>query len=89
MPHWFEKVRVAEDRGDYDEAIAVLSDVAECYSVDYERHNAHLWHMDLLARAGRRTELAALGRHDAHARRRLNRLVREDGRADSSPEDFG
>ncbi|MGC5333501.1 hypothetical protein [Micromonospora sp. DT62] len=89
MSHWSEKVRVAEERGDHDEATAVLNAVAECYSTDHERHDAHLWHMDLLARAGRRVELAALGRHDVHARRRLRRLLREDGRADSGPEAAG
>jgi hypothetical protein len=77
MPHWSERVRLAEERGDYDEAIAALSVVAECYSADYERHNAHLWHLDMFARAGRHVELAALGRHDVHARRRLTRLLTE------------
>lgn len=83
MPHWSEQAHLAEERGDYAEAIAVLSAVAECYSTDYVLHNAHLWHLDLLARAGRHDELAALGRHDPHARRRLRRLLKETGRADS------
>lgn len=89
MPYWSERVRLAEERGDYDEAITVLSAVAECYSADYERHNAHLWHLDLLARAGRHVELRALGGHDAHARRRLSRLLAEDGQADRGPEGTG
>ncbi|MFF4892918.1 hypothetical protein [Micromonospora chersina] len=71
---------MAEERADWDRAIAVVAAVAACYSTDHERHNAHLWHMDLLARAGRRVELATLGHRDVHARRRLNRLLHEEGR---------
>ncbi|MEV1315107.1 hypothetical protein AB0J14_03370 [Micromonospora arborensis] len=82
MPHWSETARVAEERGDWDRAIAVVGAAAECYRTDYERHNAHLWHMDLLARAGRHVELAALGQRDVHARRRLNRLLYEEGRSE-------
>ncbi|MEV0393532.1 hypothetical protein [Polymorphospora rubra] len=82
MSHWSQTARAAEERGDWDRAILVVSGVAECYSSDYARHDAHLWHMDLLARAGRRVELAALGRRDVHARRRLNRLLFEEGRAE-------
>lgn len=80
MAHWSETARLAEERGDWDQAIAAVGAVAVCYSSDHERHNAHLWHMDLLARAGRRVELATLGQHDVHARRRLNRLLHEEGR---------
>jgi hypothetical protein len=80
VPHWSETARVAEELGDWDQAIAVVRAAAECYSSDYERHNAHLWHMDLLARAGRHVELAALGQRDVHARRRLNRLLYQEGR---------
>jgi hypothetical protein len=80
VPHWSETARVAEERGDWDRAIAVVGAVAGCYSTDHERHNAHLWHMDLLARAGRHAELAALAQRDVHARRRLNRLLYEEGR---------
>lgn len=82
VPHWSETARVAEERGDWDRAIAVVGAAAECYRTDYERHNAHLWHMDLLARAGRHVELAALGQRDVHARRRLNRLLYEEGRSE-------
>nr|WP_152332196.1 hypothetical protein [Micromonospora purpureochromogenes] len=80
MPHWSEIARVAQERGDWDRAIAVVGAVAQCYSADHERHNAHLWHLDLLARAGRHVELAALGERDVHARRRLERLPDEEGR---------
>ncbi|MFJ1538060.1 hypothetical protein ACIODS_05895 [Micromonospora chalcea] len=80
MPHWSEIARVAQERGDWDRAIAVVGAVAQCYSTDHERHNAHLWHLDLLARAGRHVELAALGERDVHARRRLKRLLDEEGR---------
>lgn len=74
---WYEAARIAEERGDWDRAIAVVTAVAECYSSDPSRHNVHLWHIDLLARAGRRDELAALSQNDVHARRRLNRLPHE------------
>ncbi len=80
VTHWSETARVAEERGDWDGAIAVVGAVAECYSTDQERHNAHLQHMDLLARAGRHVELATLGQRDVHARRRLNRLLYEEDR---------
>ena len=72
---WDEIARDAEDHGDWDRAISAVSAVAECYSADDWRHNAHLWHMDLLARAGRLDELAALGQDDVHARRRLKRQL--------------
>ncbi len=42
-------------------------------------HNAHLWHMDLLAKAGRIDELATLAETDVHARRRLDRFLYENG----------
>jgi hypothetical protein len=80
--HWDEIARDAEDHGDWDRAISAVSSVAECYSADDWRHNAHLWHMDLLVRAGRLAELAALGKDDVHARRRLNRRLSEE--SDSS-----
>ncbi|WP_433342344.1 hypothetical protein [Micromonospora sp. CA-111912] len=38
--------------------------------------------MDLLDRAGLHVELAALGQRDVHARRRLNRLLYEEGRSE-------
>ncbi|GGM48648.1 hypothetical protein GCM10011608_36880 [Micromonospora sonchi] len=71
---WYEAARIAEERGDWNRAVSEVSAVAECYSSDHVRHNAHLWHMDLLVRAGRHDELAALSENDVHARRRLNRL---------------
>ncbi|MET8966054.1 hypothetical protein ABZX69_42540 [Streptomyces sp. NPDC004074] len=76
---WFEQVQAAEQRGDWDAAIALASAHAECYSTDPSRHNNHLWHMDLLARAERLSELAELALTDVHARRRLNRALRERG----------
>ncbi|WP_410812194.1 hypothetical protein [Micromonospora sp. 067-2] len=79
MLHWYEAVRMAEERSDWVQAIAMVSAVAECYSSGPVRHNAHLWHLDLLAQAGRHDELAALGQNDVHARRRLNRLQRAGG----------
>ncbi|WP_233358645.1 hypothetical protein [Thermomonospora amylolytica] len=77
---WADTVRAAEERGDWDEAISVISSVAECDSRNFVRHDAHLWYMDLLARAGRLDELAMLAETDRHARRRLGRLLYEEGR---------
>ena len=68
---WLEKARQAERREDWDTAISLVSAHAECYSADHHAHNNHLWHMDLLARAGRLDELTRLARSDVHARRRL------------------
>ncbi|WP_144124846.1 hypothetical protein [Catellatospora sichuanensis] len=76
---WIGAGRVAHERGDWDLAIATVEPHAQCYSVDHERHNAHLWHLDLLVKAGRLDELALLGRDDVHARRRLNRHLYETG----------
>lgn len=80
MRSWADAVQAAEDRSDWDEAISVIGSVAECDSHDYIRHDAHLWHMDLLARAGRLDDLATRGETDRHARRRLDRLLYEEGR---------
>jgi hypothetical protein len=74
---WFEQAKEAEERCDWPSAIALVRAHAECFSADFYAHDHHLWHMDLLARAGRIEELAALARSDVHARRRLNRLLRE------------
>jgi hypothetical protein len=82
VEHWAAAVRAAENRGDWDEAISMISSVAECFSLDYVRHDAHLWHMDLLAEAGRLDELAMRGETDTHARRRLDRLFYEEDRDD-------
>jgi hypothetical protein len=50
----------AEGRGDWAVAIAMVSGFSECYSRDHYRHNAHLWHMELLVKAGLLHELAEL-----------------------------
>ncbi|WP_079169388.1 MULTISPECIES: hypothetical protein [unclassified Streptomyces] len=76
---WHERVLTAEHRQDWEEAIALVQPHAECYSIDHHRHDNHLWHMDLLARAGRFAELAERALADVHARRRLNRALRERG----------
>ncbi|MFE7838770.1 hypothetical protein ACFU53_22800 [Streptomyces sp. NPDC057474] len=76
---WFEQALAAEQRGDWDVAIALISAHAECYSTDPDAHANHLWHMDLLARAGRLPELTERALTDVHARRRLNRSLRERG----------
>jgi hypothetical protein len=76
---WFEQARSAERRRDWDAAIALVSAQADCYSTDHCRHDNHLWHMDLLARAGRLSELTERALTDVHARRRLNRSLRERG----------
>ncbi|MGR6975084.1 hypothetical protein ACU639_36855 [Streptomyces cynarae] len=76
---WFEQARAAEQLRDWDAAIALVSAHAECYSTDHYMHDNHLWHMDLLARAERFSELTELALTDVHARRRLNRSFRERG----------
>ncbi|KUN25534.1 hypothetical protein AQJ23_16370 [Streptomyces antibioticus] len=76
---WFEQARSAENAGDWDIAIALVSAHAECYSSDCIAHGNHLWHVDLLAHAGRFTELTELARVDVHARRRLNRALLDGG----------
>ncbi|MEU5093194.1 hypothetical protein [Streptomyces sp. NPDC020996] len=76
---WFEQARAAEQRRDWDVAIALVSTHAECYSTDPSRHDNHLWHMDLLARAERLSELTERALTDVHARRRLNASLRERG----------
>jgi len=80
MESWRDAAQAAEDRGDWDEAIALVSAVAECHSADYMRHDDHLWHMDLLVKAERLEELAVLAESDNHARRRLDRYLREQRR---------
>ena len=74
----------AEGRGDWAVAIAMVSGFSECYSRDHYRHNAHLWHMELLVQAGLLNELAELAKTDVHARRRLDRFSYEDGRPTGS-----
>ncbi|WP_432086289.1 hypothetical protein [Streptomyces sp. bgisy095] len=76
---WFERARTAEQAGDGETAITLVSARAACCSADYCAHDNHLWHMDLLARAGRLSELSDLARTDVHARRRLNRWLLERG----------
>ncbi|MEU5943714.1 hypothetical protein ABZ807_32210 [Micromonospora sp. NPDC047548] len=70
----------AEGRGDWATAIAMVSGFSECYSRDHYRHDAHLWHMELLVKAGLLHELAELAKTDVHARRRLDRFLYEEGR---------
>ncbi|GGO11007.1 hypothetical protein GCM10011576_19020 [Micromonospora parathelypteridis] len=41
VPHRSGTARVAEERGDWDRATAVVGAAAECYGTDYERHNAY------------------------------------------------
>ncbi|WP_203993158.1 hypothetical protein [Virgisporangium aurantiacum] len=77
MDDWDTAAQAAEQRGDLHKAIELVGSVAECYSRDPYLHNAHLWHLDLLARAGRLDELASLGESDVHARRRLDRALRD------------
>lgn len=76
---WFEQARAAEQGRDWDVAIALVSAHAECYSSDPEMHSNHLWHMDLLVRAERISELTERALTDVHARRRLNRSLGERG----------
>ncbi|GAA2391820.1 hypothetical protein GCM10010420_15190 [Streptomyces glaucosporus] len=76
---WYEQARAAEQLQDWDAAIALVSAHAECYSSDPDMHDNHLWHMDLLARAERIPELTERALTDVHARRRLNRSLRERG----------
>ncbi|MGV9661121.1 hypothetical protein ACWDR5_29745 [Streptomyces koyangensis] len=76
---WLERARAAEQLRDWDEAIALVSAHAECFSGDPDMHNNHLWHMDLLVRAERISELTKRALTDSHARRRLNRSLRERG----------
>ncbi|MEV6106510.1 hypothetical protein AB0M28_17585 [Streptomyces sp. NPDC051940] len=80
---WYEEARAAEERRDWDTAIELVSARAECYAADHVRHDAHLWHMDLLVRADRLPELVERGGTDVHARRRLNRALAGRGEAES------
>lgn len=82
MTGWAEAARAAEERHDWDAAISAVSAAAECYSHDYNRHDAHLWHMHLLTKAGRLDALARLADSDVHARRQLDRTLRQSGKAD-------
>lgn len=79
---WFDQAsaEAAEARGDWTTAIALVGEFAECYSHDPYRHNAHLWHMDLLVKAGLLHELVDRAEIDVHARRQLNRFLYEEGR---------
>ncbi|MEV7905163.1 hypothetical protein [Streptomyces anulatus] len=76
---WLERAGAAEQLRDWDEAIALVSAHAECFSDDPDMHDKHLWHMDLLVRAERISELTERALTDSHARRRLNRSLRERG----------
>lgn len=76
---WLERARAAEQLQEWDVAIALVSTHAECFSKDPDMHDNHLWHMDLLARAERIPELTERALTDNHARRSLNRSLRERG----------
>lgn len=76
---WWERAEAAERIGDWEAAIVLVAARAECYSADSGAHGDHLWHMDLLARAGRLPDLTERALTDVHARRRLNRSLRERG----------
>lgn len=76
---WLERARAAEQLQEWDVAIALVSAYAECFSDDPDMHDNHLWYMDLLARAERIPELTERALTDSHARRRLNRSLRERG----------
>ncbi|MFF4343262.1 hypothetical protein ACFY00_25445 [Kitasatospora sp. NPDC001540] len=78
---WFEQAQEAERAADWDTAVALVSARSECYSTDHWAHGNHLWHMALLAEAGRFAELARLAQVDVHARRSLNRALRDRGMA--------
>ncbi|MER5727300.1 hypothetical protein ABT084_02890 [Streptomyces sp. NPDC002138] len=78
---WFEQAEAAEAEGDWDTAIGLVSPRAACYSADSGAHGHHLWHMELLARAGRFAALTELALTDPHARRSLHRSLRERGMA--------
>ncbi|BAJ32666.1 MULTISPECIES: hypothetical protein [Kitasatospora] len=80
---WFEEAEQAERRQEWDRAIALVSARAACYSADYHAHDNHLWHLQLLASAGRLEELERLAATDVHARRRLDRALAERGLADA------
>ncbi|MFF1463140.1 hypothetical protein [Streptomyces sp. NPDC058330] len=75
---WSEQARAAEECEDWETAISLVSAHAKCYG-DSDEHDSHLWHMDLLWRAQHRAELSELALTDLHARRRLNRGLRETG----------
>ncbi|WP_151770675.1 hypothetical protein [Streptomyces abyssomicinicus] len=77
--NWRERARAAEQAADWDLATALVSAHAECNSSDPDMHDSHLWHMDLLARAERFTELASRALDDGHARRALNSSLGERG----------
>jgi hypothetical protein len=79
VDHWITVAQDAQERGDWDLAISTVEPNTDCYSTDHERHNAHLWHMDLLAKAGHLDALVALSHTDVHARRRLDRHLYETG----------
>ncbi len=79
---WHQRAVAAEQRQDWEEAIGLVAGHAECHGADHYRHNSHLWHMRLLAVAGRWSELDLLGRDDRHAVRALNTHLHEIGRAD-------
>jgi hypothetical protein len=82
MIGWIAAAREAEERGDWDKAISIVSAVADIKSPDDNIAQAHFWHIVLLARAGRLDELAELAKSDGFARRQLDIRLREDGNID-------
>jgi hypothetical protein len=82
MTGWAEAARAAEERGAWGEAISLVSAFADCKTLDYRVRDAHLWHMQLLAKAGRLDVLAQLAETCKHARRQFNRHLVENGQAD-------
>lgn len=70
----------------YASVLGELSAAARLSPFDEDHHSAlyhaHLGHMDALARAGRLDELAALAETDSRARRRLDRQLHDEDRAD-------
>jgi hypothetical protein len=93
----FSTLRAADravERGEHTSAIelyasvrAELSAASRPAASDESRsralHEANLGYLDALARAGRLDELAALAETDATARRRLDRQLHHEGRADA------
>ncbi|WP_328475815.1 protein phosphatase 2C domain-containing protein [Actinoplanes sp. NBC_00393] len=78
----------ARERGDYAAAVDLFASVTGARfpevvdDLDGTLHQAYYGYLDALARAGRLDELAALATNDARARRRLDRQLHEEGRAD-------
>jgi hypothetical protein len=83
----------AMERGEYTTAIDLYGSVEADFSAAAEQnpsdndlahalYYSHVARLDALARAGRLDELATLATSDSRARRRLDRQLHEEGRAD-------